>query len=267
MAACGGGPTQTTAEVMPVSHETRARRSPIMGIAPFRLVDERGVGFAVDDTGTITMGDGNHSMRVGGVYTDGRIIDTGGNVRATLDADGRLLGDDEEVLVRITETGSLDDGSGTLRSWADDGSLTLPNGQVVRIEPLPEDPAVLRTAAAILYLHLTPEGRRQRFEGTLAEGDLVHPADGSFYDDYEIEADAGQHIELTMRSSDFDAYLQLRIVGRGDEFLVEDDDGREEGATDAAISVIAPETASYVVWANSAAAGETGSYTLEVSVE
>ncbi|MEL6615299.1 MAG: hypothetical protein AAFQ43_06150, partial [Bacteroidota bacterium] len=73
-------------------------------------------------------------------------------------------------------------------------------------------------------------------EGTLASGDDVFPTDGSFYDLYTFEGEPGERIEITLASSDFDAYLAggptTDAALRGED---DDDDGA--GGTDAQLTV------------------------------
>ena len=84
--------------------------------------------------------------------------------------------------------------------------------------------------------------------------------DGSSYTAYTIDLEAGEELDLTMQSSDFDAYLHLEddngnIVG-------EDDDSA--GGSNANLVLIAPTTATYRVIANTFSEGEYGEYVLAV---
>lgn len=96
--------------------------------------------------------------------------------------------------------------------------------------------------------------------GDLATGDQVLD-DGSLYDEYEIEAQAGQTLVITMRSGDFDAYLSLRDASG--EVVESNDDGESlGGSTDAQIVFKVERSGRYRVYANSLGDGETGRYTL-----
>ncbi len=102
--------------------------------------------------------------------------------------------------------------------------------------------------------------------GVLEEGDAQHPRDQSYYDRYTLFAEQGDQIIIGMESDEFDTYLQLRIDGSDDaEFLMEHDD--VPGSTNSALSVLAPRSGVYVLWANAFSAGETGTYTLRMEVE
>jgi hypothetical protein len=98
--------------------------------------------------------------------------------------------------------------------------------------------------------------------GILAHGDPMLD-DGSYYHLYSFEAAAGERFVITLRSSDFDAFL---TVGWADEDelmpLATDDDGG--GETDARLLWAAPGAGTYLIQANSFGGGETGRYTLTV---
>ena len=64
----------------------------------------------------------------------------------------------------------------------------------------------------------------QRRTGQLQRGDAVMD-DGSLFDIYTYEARAGERLTLTMRSSDFDTYLNVARMDGGEvEPIVRDDD-------------------------------------------
>ncbi|WP_420472292.1 peptidase [Brevundimonas sp. FT23042] len=99
-------------------------------------------------------------------------------------------------------------------------------------------------------------------EGQLSRADRLLD-DGSFYDCFNLQAPAGERVQITLRSGDFDAYLAV-VQGAdcpagGD--VGGDDDGA--GGTDSRAEVtIGP--GGYSIRANSLNAGETGRYTLTV---
>jgi hypothetical protein len=99
--------------------------------------------------------------------------------------------------------------------------------------------------------------------GTLVAGDSTHPNDGSFYDEYEFRAKEGWIMVLTMVSTDVAPYLQLRMKDQGDVGMVEQS-GVNGSST---LTSVASESTTYVVWANTNTAGETGAYTLMISAQ
>lgn len=114
-----------------------------------------------------------------------------------------------------------------------------------------------------------PEPVNETVDGSLEDSDSVHEADGSFYDAFTFEAKEGWQINVEMTSSDFDTFVQLRRRGVDDgEFLEQNDDAvagsPEQGSK---LTLVAPANGTYVLWANSLSAGETGAYHLTYSAQ
>ena len=101
-------------------------------------------------------------------------------------------------------------------------------------------------------------------EGRLEEGDRRHDADGSFYDEYRFDAEQGWRIRVEMQSAELDPFLQIRRVGATDRAFLRQNDDAEDESTMARLSLRAPARGTYVVWANSFQAGQTGAYTLRI---
>jgi hypothetical protein len=108
--------------------------------------------------------------------------------------------------------------------------------------------------------------------GTLQSPDCTLD-DGSFYDIYTFNGTAGQQVAMQL-SANFDTFLFL--VGPDGDELARDDNGT--GTSNARIPAIVanfgaspsarlPQTGTYRIIANSAAAGATGSYTLVLGVD
>jgi hypothetical protein len=99
--------------------------------------------------------------------------------------------------------------------------------------------------------------------GTLVETDPTLESDDSHYDLYTFDARRGQRLEVSMRSSDMDAYLAWGTIKDGEFDSTETDDDAG-GGTDARLRVTVPEDGRYVIRANTALAAQTGAYTLVV---
>jgi hypothetical protein len=85
--------------------------------------------------------------------------------------------------------------------------------------------------------------------------------DGSRYELYLYRGQAGELLTLTLRSSEFDAFLSGgRIEGASFVSEATDDDGA--GETDARLSVTVGSSGTYAIQVKSYEAGETGAYTL-----
>jgi hypothetical protein len=99
-------------------------------------------------------------------------------------------------------------------------------------------------------------------EGRFTSADPTLP-DHSHYRIYRFRGTPGQRIAITLRSSDFDAFLSGGSMA-GDEFVGEhyDDDGA--GGTDARMEVAVGSDGTYYIRANTLIGGETGAYTLRV---
>lgn len=99
--------------------------------------------------------------------------------------------------------------------------------------------------------------------GTLARGDLVLD-DDTYYDLYTIAGDPGQQVDVTLTSSDFDAYLSVGQIVDGELEEVDSDDD-SAGSTDAFLRATIPHGGVLGIRANSLSAEETGTYTLVAS--
>ncbi len=86
--------------------------------------------------------------------------------------------------------------------------------------------------------------------------------EGEYYDEYTVEAQAGQTIIVDLRSDDFDTYLILEVQGGDSER--NDDHGDEPRHSH--IEMVAPATGTYSILVTSFSADETGGYVLRAMV-
>lgn len=100
-----------------------------------------------------------------------------------------------------------------------------------------------------------------REEGELKSGDSVVASDGSLYDDYRFEGQAGQTITITLESEDFDTYLVL--IG-ADGQVIEENDNRNSQTTNSSIQITLPSRGKYRILANSVDHRGRGRYLLTV---
>jgi hypothetical protein len=110
----------------------------------------------------------------------------------------------------------------------------------------------------------------QTISGALATTDCRLPADSSFIDVYTFNGTAGQTVNITLTSTAIDPYLFL-LAPSGTEL---EEDNNSGGGTTARIpsnipineanpfTGVLPTTGTYTIYANSAAVGQTGAYTL-----
>ena len=100
----------------------------------------------------------------------------------------------------------------------------------------------------------------QTIDGTLSPTDILRD-DSTYTDGFIYQGRAGEQITVTMRSSDFDAWL---VVDDPNGPLHEhNDDGA--GGTDAMLTVTLPHDGSYIILANVVQKRTTGRYTLTLT--
>ncbi|MGE0158002.1 MAG: caspase family protein [Gemmatimonadales bacterium] len=101
--------------------------------------------------------------------------------------------------------------------------------------------------------------------GAPASGDLVgsDPTfdDGSHYQAWTLQGQAGDRLTVSLSSDDFDTYV---IVRQGDQVLASNDDS---DGTNSRVEVTLPSTGAYTVVATSYGGGETGRYTLQAQAD
>src|SRR5687767_1610339 len=104
----------------------------------------------------------------------------------------------------------------------------------------------------------------QTVNGRLAASDPTL-TDGSHYHLYEYRGRAGEQVQITMRSADFDTYLAGGPL-QGGELSPEDLDDDSGGGTDSRLTITLGPSGVYGIRANTLREGETGAYTLLVEV-
>jgi hypothetical protein len=96
--------------------------------------------------------------------------------------------------------------------------------------------------------------------GRLEPGDNQLAGDGSYYDAYTFDGQAGQRIQITMSSDELDSYLIL--LDPDGNSLIQNDDGGS--GLDAQIVYTLPVSGRYTVYANTHNSEQTGAYRLEL---
>jgi Trypsin-like peptidase domain/Bacterial pre-peptidase C-terminal domain len=97
--------------------------------------------------------------------------------------------------------------------------------------------------------------------GELRAGDTTLPDDGSLFDLYAFEGQAGQTVTITLESTDFDTYV---IVVGADGNAIGQNDDASEGNTNSMLRVTLPYSGRYQVIVNSYDKTGLGQYTLTV---
>ncbi len=103
--------------------------------------------------------------------------------------------------------------------------------------------------------------------GPSVQGEIVEadPRDNESrgFDAYRFSGDEGNRVQITMRSGDFDTYLQIGSPDGEFSALASDDDGLGEG-TDSRLNYILPSTGEFIVRASPLSADGEGLYSLEL---
>ena len=86
---------------------------------------------------------------------------------------------------------------------------------------------------------------------------------GEYMTVYTLNGQAGDHVEVTLRSDQFDPYLFVQ--GPGDFAVANDDDDTGEDGVNSRLVLTLPASGEYQIIATSYEPGETGSYRLSVS--
>ena len=98
--------------------------------------------------------------------------------------------------------------------------------------------------------------------GALQQGDRILPDDDSLYDEYEFSGRAGQTVEISITSTEFDTYAIL--VDASGASVEQNDDAPSGGTTNSYMVVRLPATGRYTVLVNSYDNTGRGNYNLEV---
>ncbi|MGD1865281.1 MAG: trypsin-like peptidase domain-containing protein [Phormidesmis sp.] len=98
--------------------------------------------------------------------------------------------------------------------------------------------------------------------GVLSARSPVLQQDGSRYEEFVFDGEAGQRVRIVLASREFDPYLVL--FGPNGEFLEQNDDLSPD-SLDAAISITLPTTGQYRVLANSYDSSGLGRFSLDIS--
>ncbi|MFT4813412.1 MAG: hypothetical protein ACI9WR_000715 [Paracoccaceae bacterium] len=101
-----------------------------------------------------------------------------------------------------------------------------------------------------------------RVLGRLDSSDLARD-DGSYYDSYTLTGTAGEIWVIDLSSSEFDTYLEV-LSPNGEQFA---NDDFENTIDRSLLSLTLSETGTYQVVANSFGAGETGNYSLNMTLD
>jgi hypothetical protein len=101
----------------------------------------------------------------------------------------------------------------------------------------------------------------ESLSGVLEKGDRIEP-DGSYFDVFALQGQAGQTLSIAMSSSDVDSVLALYVEGHDGPIAINNNADRR--GRDARIDIVLPSNGRYLIVANSADPQEAGAYRLSV---
>ncbi len=219
---------------------------PTLRIAPPNkpvLVGQRA--FAIGDpfgrfAGTLTTGIVSRIDPTQQLIQTDALLNPGNSGGPLLNSDGELIGVNTAVFAVRDGTGRLGFAisSDRLRQFLAD----VQSGKVGVLNPTPQ----LRIDAPPLTANFSTR-------------DEILP-DGSYFQVYEFQGQAGQNIVIEMNSQQIDPYMVL-FDPQGRQIADDDDSG---GGKNALIRTRLPLTGTYTLYVNSYEAGKIGSYTLAI---
>jgi len=188
----------------------------------------------------------------------------GQRVEIMLDSDAfdaylELFGPDGASLGEDDDNGDEGTNSRLVRTLAAGGSYT------VQARALGDDATgayTLKITEAAPVPEATPIAFGQTLQGEVT-ADGVRDDEGRGYVAYRFQGTEGARAQITVRSGDFDSFVQLGRPGEAFEALSSDDDGLGEG-TDSRLTFKLPSTGEYEVRASPLGGEEKGLFSIEL---
>lgn len=229
---------------------------PVMPIAASGSIRIGQAAFAIGSPfglqGTFTTGIVSRIDRDRNLIQTDAAINPGNSGGPLLNSNAQLIGVNTSIFTTGEQGGSIGIG------------FAIPTDEVVPFIASVQNGSATTTASASgARSDNPPEGisLNATIRGQLGENSNILP-DGSFFNGYVFEGQAGQRVAIDMVSRDIDPYVIL-ISLDDDDFYVEDDDSG--GELNARLVTTLPVTGRYVILANSYSEGELGNYELRLS--
>lgn len=210
--------------------------------------------------------------QVGGAIYQGELV---GDVEGNVDLDGVVtlegviggFGEDFTTTILAWQAGLVGDSlMGSWRFWVEDNTGQGFGAATVDASFALYGPSVVKFFGCAAEDELVLGGQMSaELAGSdcqLASGIYVPELeDGASFDLYTLTGGAGDSIEVTLRSEEFDAVML--VADLYEEFLGWDDDsGGGTGGTDAAVTIVFDAAETILLIATSYLPGEAGAYTL-----
>jgi serine protease Do len=229
---------------------------PVMSIAPSGSIRIGQAAFAIGSPfglqGTFTTGivsriDSQRNL----IQTDAA-INPGNSGGPLLNSNAQLIGVNTSIFTTGEQGGSIGIG------------FAIPTDEVITFIASVQNGSASTTARANGARSDNPPesiNLNATIRGQLGDDSNILP-DGSFFNGYVFEGQAGQQVAIDMVSREIDPYVIL-ISLDNEEFYVQDDDSG--GNLNARLVTTLPVTGRYVILANSYAEGERGDYELSLN--
>jgi len=146
--------------------------------------------------------------------------------------------------------------NGTAQVYVTSFSRNQTGAYQLLVERTGEAPAVASTQPGS-----GPPVTPQQFSGELAPGD-TQLSSGEFTDTYPLQGLAGQQVEISLSSSQFDTYVAISGPNGFGQF---NDDDVERGTRNSRLVATLPANGAYTIHVTSYASGETGAYQLAIA--
>jgi S1-C subfamily serine protease len=227
---------------------------PTVAIAPSGSVRVGQSAFAIGSPfglqGTFTVGIVSRIDRDRNLIQTDAAINPGNSGGPLLNSSGQLIGVNTSIFTTSGSGGSVGIGFAIPTDVVQTFLASVRSGTATATAPAERT----RRQPAPIGLNSVVQGRLDNTSNVLP--------DGSFYNPYRFEGQAGQTITIAMTSQDVAPYLILMAPDREDFSIQE---GDRSGRQSASISVRLPYTGSYLILANSLSQGELGTYQLRLS--
>jgi hypothetical protein len=147
--------------------------------------------------------------------------------------------------------------TGTAQVYVTSFSRNATGAYQLLVERTGEAPMV----AGVTQVANVPPVTPQQLTGELAQGDATLPS-GEFVDTFPLQGVAGQQVELSLSSQQFDTYVAITGPGNFEQF---NDDDTVNNTRNSRLVATLPANGAYTIHVTSYAPGEVGAYQLNVA--
>lgn len=119
-------------------------------LSEFQLLDKNGnITIEMKKTGQFYL----HADAIGVLHSNGKMFNQEGSLIAMINDSNILVNSEDQPLIKINKNGVLDNGSGILMHWLDNGEFAQ-GDQTTGIKLSPKDSSAKQAASMVLFLYL-----------------------------------------------------------------------------------------------------------------